>query len=124
MKNTLGSNITVTLFGESHGPAVGCVIDGLTPGICVDEEEIARLLSRRRPSSVIDTPRSEPDNFKILSGVFNGKTTGTPICLMIPNENTKSGDYMFGPARPSHADYTAHVKYNGFEDYRGGGHFS
>ncbi|MCR5823584.1 MAG: chorismate synthase [Lachnospiraceae bacterium] len=124
MRNTFGSNVTITLFGESHGPAVGCVIDGLTPGIDVDDEAIRNLLSRRRPSSIVDTPRREPDNYKILSGVFNGKTTGTPICIMIPNEETKSGDYLFGPARPSHADYTAHVKYNGFEDYRGGGHFS
>jgi chorismate synthase len=124
MKNTFGSNVTVTIFGESHGPAIGCVIDGLTPGIQVDEEFIRHMLSRRRPSSPVDTPRREPDNYSILSGVFNGKTTGTPICIMIPNENTKSGDYLFGPARPSHADYTAHIKYNGFEDYRGGGHFS
>ncbi len=124
MKNTFGSSVTITIFGESHGPAIGCVLDGLTPGLEVDEEFIAKLLSRRRPSSLIDTPRREPDNFRILSGVFNGKTTGTPLCIMIPNENTKSGDYLFGPARPSHADLAAHIKYKGFEDYRGGGHFS
>lgn len=124
MRNTFGQNITVTLFGESHGPAIGAVIDGLTPGLTVDEQFISAQLSRRRPSLSTDTARVEPDNFKILSGVFNGKTTGTPLCIMIPNENTRSGDYNYGPARPSHADYVAHVKYNGFEDYRGGGHFS
>ncbi len=124
MKNTFGSNVTITIFGESHGPAIGCVLDGLTPGLTVDEEMIKNMLARRRPTSSIDTPRREPDNYRILSGVFNGKTTGTPLCIMIPNEETRSKDYNFGPARPSHADYTAHVKYNGFEDYRGGGHFS
>lgn len=124
MKNTFGQNITVTLFGESHGPAVGAVVDGLTPGMTVDEEFISSELSRRRPSLSTDTARSEQDNFRILSGVFNGKTTGSPLCIMIPNENARSGDYNYGAARPSHADYTAHVKYNGFEDYRGGGHFS
>ncbi len=124
MKNTFGHNTTVTLFGESHGQAIGAVIDGMRAGIDVNEEYIASLLSRRRPSLKTDTQRVEADNFKIISGVFNSKTTGTPICIIIPNENTKSGDYEYGPARPSHADYTAHVKYNGFEDYRGGGHFS
>ena len=124
MKNTFGQNLSVTLFGESHGPAVGAVIDGIAPGVKVDEEKMAAYLSKRRPSSIIDTPRREMDNFQILSGVFNGRTTGTPICIMIPNENTKSKDYTYGLARPSHADYTAHVKYHGYEDYRGGGHFS
>lgn len=124
MKNTFGQSVSVTLFGESHGEAVGAVIDGLAPGIAVSEEEIARQLSRRRPSSPLDTPRQERDNFKILSGVFGGKTTGTPVCIVIPNENVRSGDYNYGPARPSHADYAAFCKYHGYEDYRGGGHFS
>lgn len=124
MKNTFGQNITVTLFGESHGEAIGAVIDGLTPGIPVFEERIARELTRRRPSSIIDTPRRENDEFRILSGVFDCKTTGTPLAIIIPNENVKSSDYTYGPARPSHADYTAFCKYHGFEDYRGGGHFS
>ena len=124
MKNTFGQNVTLTLFGESHGPAVGAVLDGITPGVEVDEERIARELSRRRPSSAMDTPRRERDAFQIFSGVFNGKTTGTPICIVIPNENTKSGDYSYGVARPSHADFSAYCKYHGFEDYRGGGHFS
>ena len=124
MKNTFGQSITVTLFGESHGPAVGAVIDGLSPGIPVSEEAIARQLTRRRPSSALDTPRQENDRFQILSGVFGGRTTGTPVCIVIPNENTRSRDYQYGLARPSHADYTAFCKYHGFEDYRGGGHFS
>ena len=126
MKNTFGTSIQLTLFGESHGDAIGAVLDGLAPGITVDEAEIARQLSRRRPSSPLDTARREPDPFRIVSGVWNGKTTGTPICLIIPNEDTRSADYesMRHVARPSHADYAAHCKYHGFEDYRGGGHFS
>ena len=124
MKNSFGQSVCLTLFGESHGDAVGCVIDGLSPGIDVDESFISRQLSRRRPSSAADTARCENDEFKILSGVFNGKTTGTPICIIIPNENKQSRDYNYGPARPSHADYTAFCKYHGYEDYRGGGHFS
>lgn len=124
MKNTFGQSISVTIFGESHGTAIGAVVDGLTPGIAVDTKRIEAELSRRRPSSSIDTPRRETDKFEIISGVFNGKTTGTPLTIIIPNENTKSSDYTYGIARPSHADYTAFCKYHGFEDYRGGGHFS
>ena len=124
MKNTFGQSVCVTLFGESHGAAVGAVIDGLAPGIDVDLDFIKAQLSKRRPSGKTDTPRVENDNFQILSGVFNGKTTGTPISIVIPNENTKSKDYNYGVARPSHADYTAYMKYHGYEDYRGGGHFS
>lgn len=126
MKNTFGNSISVTLFGESHGKAIGAVLDGLAPGIEVDEEFIKNILSRRRPVGAISTARREPDNFEIVSGVFNGKTTGTPICIVIPNTDTRSGDYsaMRSVARPSHADYTAYCKYHGFEDARGGGHFS
>ncbi len=124
MKNTLGSSVTATLFGESHGPAVGVVLDGLAPGIAVHEEAIAAQLTRRRPAGLTDTARREPDRFYILSGVWNGRTTGTPICLTIPNEDVRNADYDYGPARPSHADYTAYCKYHGWEDYRGGGHFS
>ena len=124
MKNTFGQSISLTLFGESHGEAIGAVIDGLTPGLLVEQEAIERMLSRRRPSSALDTPRQEADRFQIVSGVFENKTTGTPLCLLIPNENTRSGDYQYGQARPSHADYTAYCKYHGYEDYRGGGHFS
>ncbi|MBO4835983.1 MAG: chorismate synthase [Lachnospiraceae bacterium] len=124
MKNTFGNSITVTLFGESHGPAIGVVLDGLAPGIDVNEEVMADFLSKRRPSSDLDTARREEDHFQILSGVFHGKTTGTPLAIVIPNEDTRSKDYTYGPARPSHADYAAFCKYHGFEDYRGGGHFS
>ena len=126
MKNTLGNNLTVTLFGESHGECVGAVIDGITPGLTVDNKFIEGLLSRRRPHGKISTPRSESDPFEIKSGVFCGKTTGTPICIIIPNNDTHSKDYEATKylARPSHADYTANCKYHGFEDYRGGGHFS
>lgn len=124
MKNTFGSSVSVTVFGESHGEAIGAVIDGLCAGLPVSYERIDAYLSKRRPSGRTDTPRQEKDEYKILSGVFNGKTTGTPIAIVIPNENTRSKDYAYGIARPSHADYTASQKYHGFEDYRGGGHFS
>lgn len=126
MKNTFGNNISITLFGESHGEAIGAVIDGLPAGIDVNETFISHQLDLRRPVGKVSTPRSEADKFKILSGVFNGKTTGTAICITIPNENTQSTDYSnaYGKARPGHADFTAYSKYNGCEDYRGGGHFS
>ena len=124
MKNTFGQSVAVTLFGESHGAAVGAVVDGLAPGLPVSREEIALQLSRRRPSDALSTARRERDPFEIVSGVLNDRTTGTPLCIVIPNENTRSGDYHYGPARPSHADYAAFCKYHGFEDYRGGGHFS
>ena len=124
MKNTFGQSVAITLFGESHGAAIGAVIDGIAPGVEVDASFIEAQLSKRRPQGKTDTPRVEKDNFQILSGVFNGKTTGTPIAIVIPNENTKSKDYNYGVARPSHADYSAFMKYHGHEDYRGGGHFS
>ena len=124
MKNTLGNALTLTLFGESHGPYIGAVLDGLAPGIDVDEADIRYALDMRRPSGKISTSRREADEFSVISGVFRGKTTGTPLCIIIKNENTVSSDYEYGPARPGHADYTAHVKYHGFEDFRGGGHFS
>lgn len=124
MKNTFGSALTLTLFGESHGPMTGVVLDGLCPGLPVDEDAVRAELALRRPSGAISTARREADEFVLASGVFHGKTTGTPLAILIPNADTKSGDYIFGPARPGHADLTAHVKYEGFEDYRGGGHFS
>ncbi len=124
MKNTFGGSILVTLFGESHGQAIGAIIDGLCPGVEIDNSFIEKQLSKRRPSTIADTKRQEKDNYQILSGVLEGKSTGTPLAIVIPNEDTKSGDYKRGIARPSHADYTAFEKYHGFEDYRGGGHFS
>ena len=126
MKNSIGTNVILTLFGESHGPAIGAVIDGLAAGIPVDEAFIAAQLAKRRPQGPVDTARREQDRFQVLSGVFNGFTTGSPICIVIPNEDVRSADYEQdkGLARPSHADYVAQVKYGGFQDYRGGGHFS
>ncbi len=126
MKNTIGSTVCVTLFGESHGNAVGAVLDGLASGIRVEEEFIASQLTLRRPAGAISTARSEKDEFSILSGVCNGYTTGSPICIAIPNSDVRSMDYrsIGALARPSHADYPAFVKYGGFEDRRGGGHFS
>ena len=126
MKNTFGTSVAVTLFGESHGEYIGATIDGLAPGIEIHHEYISHMLTQRRPAGKISTPRKEKDEYKIVSGVVNGKTTGTPITILIPNENVKSGDYaqMKTVARPSHADYTADCKYHGFQDSRGGGHFS
>ena len=126
MKNTIGNSGTVTIFGESHGNAIGAVIDGIASGICVDEDFIASQLSRRRPKDATSTSRREKDEFVINSGVFDGKTTGTPICITIPNADTHSADYgdMQYKMRPSHADYAANCRYNGCQDYRGGGHFS
>lgn len=126
MKNTFGNAVSFTLFGESHGPSVGVVIDGLAPGLSVDESIIAEMLTRRRPVGAISTTRQEQDAFVIESGVYNGKTTGTPICIRIPNMDARSADYGSEDrlVRPGHADMAAYMKYHGYEDYRGGGHFS
>lgn len=124
MKNTFGNALSVTIFGESHGAAIGAVIDGLASGLIVDEGFIRHQLSLRRPAGRISTARREADEFQILSGVYEGRTTGTPLCIVIPNADTKSGDYQTEIARPGHADYTAKCKYHGYQDARGGGHFS
>ena len=126
MKNVFGNSITVTLFGESHGDQIGVVIDGVAPGIQVDMDFMRKQLNLRKPHGKISTQRVESDEPHIVSGVFEGKTTGTPICILFENHNTKSKDYSKTKdfMRPGHADYVAMEKYHGFADYRGGGHFS
>lgn len=126
MKNSFGNSLTITLFGESHGEYIGAVLDGIAPGIKINEEYIASKLALRRPSGMISTSRVEADEYSIVSGVFMGYTTGTPLCILIPNTNKKSADYgeALDIPRPGHADYTARAKYHGYEDFRGGGHFS
>ena len=126
MNNCFGTHLTSTLFGESHGPEIGCVVDGLRPGLPVDEDYIGYKLSQRRPRGDYSTGRVEPDPFRIVSGVWQGRTTGTPLCLLIPNTDARPEDYtaLANTPRPGHADYTGWVKYRGFGDSRGGGHFS
>ncbi len=126
MKNTFGNNLSITLFGESHGEMIGAVIDGLAPGIEIDHALIEKKLSLRRPAGKISTARVEADEYKIVSGVYENFTTGTPLCILIPNTNVKSAHYdgISCLARPGHADLAAEYKYHGFQDPRGGGHFS
>ena len=126
MKNTFGNNLSITLFGESHGPYIGAVLDGLAPGIAIDHDYIKAQLTLRRPAGKISTARVEADEYSIVSGVYRDMTTGTPLCILIPNTSTHSDDYdaLSRIARPGHADYTAYCKYHGYEDYHGGGHFS
>lgn len=126
MSNSFGSLFKITTFGESHGKAIGVTIDGCPAGIAVDETFIQSELERRKPGqSKITTQRKEPDSFEILSGVFEGKTTGTPIAMVIHNTDQKSKDYahIAKSYRPSHADFTYQEKY-GIRDYRGGGRSS
>ena len=127
MKNTFGSALCLTIFGESHGAGVGAVLDGMAAGVPVDEAALAALMDRRRArGDGLSTARVEADEICILSGVAAGHTTGTPIALTIANQNTRSADYAAAAARlrPGHADYTAWARYRGFQDARGGGHFS
>lgn len=124
--NTFGNNFRITTFGESHGPALGVVIDGCPAGMALSEIDIQPLLDRRRPgTSPITSPRREGDKVEILSGIFEGKTTGTPIALMVRNENPQSKDYeeLKEKFRPGHADFTYQEKY-GIRDHRGGGRSS
>ena len=126
MNNSFGSIFKITSFGESHGPGVGVVIDGCPPGIVIDKEKIQLDLSRRKPGqSALTTARKEDDEFEILSGVFEGITTGAPIAIFIKNKDARSHDYshIADKYRPSHADYTYQEKY-GLRDYRGGGRAS
>ena len=116
-----------TIFGESHGPAIGVVLEGVPPGLALDLDAVRFDLARRAPGkNALSTARQEADEPHILSGVFEGRTTGAPLCAVIENTDTRSGDYEKTKdlARPGHADYPAHVRYGGFHDYRGGGHFS
>ena len=127
MSGMWGNNIKVSIFGESHGNAIGINIDGLPSGFEIDIDKIMVEMARRAPGkSPLSTPRKEGDVPEILSGYFEGKTTGTPLCAIIRNSNTKSKDYskLKDVMRPGHADYTGVIRYNGFNDYRGGGHFS
>lgn len=126
MKNTIGNEITITLFGESHGEAIGCVLDGVPSGIKIDEAYINEKMNQRKATGKISTGRHEADEVHYLSGIKDGKTEGTPIAIMIQNTNMHSKDYssLANIARPSHADYAAHLRYSGYEDPRGGGHFS
>jgi chorismate synthase len=124
--NTFGRVFTVTSFGESHGPALGCIVDGCPPGLALSEADLQADVERRRPgTSQYTSQRREPDTVRILSGVFEGRTTGTPIGLLVQNEDQRSRDYekIKDRFRPGHADYTYHQKY-GFRDYRGGGRSS
>ncbi|MCR5350481.1 MAG: chorismate synthase [Acholeplasmatales bacterium] len=124
--NHFGRIFQVNIFGESHGSGVGILIDGVKPGISLSEEDFKADLLRRKSGGLGTTPRIEPDEIIIESGVFNGYTTGAPLLLRFLNTNTKSKDYsnLVTHPRPSHADFTANYKYDGFNDYRGGGHFS
>lgn len=126
MKNTFGNNMTITLFGESHGPCVGAVIDGVPAGIEIDMDLMARMLGQRRASSLLSTQRQEKDIPQILSGVRDGITEGTPLTLLIPNEKAIRHDYnsLARKPRPGHADYAAGKRFKGYEDANGGGHFS
>lgn len=127
MSSVVCDKIKLSVFGESHGSAIGCVIDGLPAGVKLDMEEIYREMARRAPGKDrTATPRLEKDIPNILSGVIDNVTTGAPLAMEIQNTNTKSGDYsnIMSIPRPSHSDYPAYVKYEGFNDIRGGGHFS
>ncbi|MBS5521895.1 MAG: chorismate synthase [Clostridiales bacterium] len=124
--STYGTRFKITTWGESHGKAIGVVIDGCPSGLPLDESDIQSFLDRRKPGqNKYSTPRRENDQVEILSGIFEGKTTGTPISLIVPNQTARSGDYseIAGYYRPGHADYTFDEKY-GFRDYRGGGRTS
>lgn len=122
-----GNNIKLSIFGESHGEAIGITLDGLPSGFEIDLEEIDMEMERRAPGrNKMSTARKEGDKVQIVSGFFNGRTTGTPLCGIIKNEDKKSKDYSKFKTvmRPGHGDYPGYLKYNGFNDYRGGGHFS
>ena len=127
MSSSWGRNIKLSIFGESHGPVVGIVLNGIEPGHKLDIKKIEQQMSRRSPGrDQLSSPRKEQDQFELLSGIYNGTTIGTPIAILIRNTDQRSKDYDNTVAlfRPSHADHTGWVKYRGFNDPRGGGHFS
>ncbi len=124
--NTLGRIFKISIFGESHGPAVAVLIDGCPAGIDINEDDFTADLERRKPGASGTTPRKEEDEPKIISGVFNGKTTGAPIAILFENKNVRSADYdaIKNTPRPGHADFVLNKKFNGYNDHRGGGHSS
>jgi chorismate synthase len=124
--NSFGRNFRVNLFGESHGQTMGITLDGVPPGVEINIEDFQKDIERRKPGKKGTTPRVESDQPNFASGVFNGKTTGAPLTMLFENSNTRSGDYAKTKEfhRPGHADFVASEKFKGFEDYRGGGHFS
>lgn len=126
MKNNFGTNISMTIFGESHGPCIGITLDGLPAGFKINIERIKEDMEKRKAKGNISTQRHEDDEVEIVSGFFNGYTTGTALTILIKNKNTQSKDYsdIQYRLRPGHADFSAYEKYHGFQDYRGGGHFS
>jgi chorismate synthase len=127
MGNSLGRNFVVTSFGESHGKCIGIVIDGCPAGLPITEKDIQVELDKRKPGrEIASTKRAEEDKVDVLSGIFNGHTTGAPLCLVVWNEDIDSGNYekTRNVIRPGHADFTAFMKYGGYNDYRGGGRFS
>ena len=128
MGNSLGKLFIITSFGESHGQCVGVIIDGCPAGLAINEVDIQKELDRRKPGvdAISATARTEEDKVQVLSGIFDEKTTGAPICLLVWNKDVDSSDYerMRFLLRPGHADYTAFIKYGGFNDFRGGGRFS
>ena len=127
MSSTYGDSLKLSIFGQSHGPAIGMTLDGIPAGLPVNEERLQKFLNRRAPGQDdFSSPRKEADKVEFLSGILNGYTTGAPIAAIIRNTNTRSGDYsnLKDCPRPGHADYTAQVKYGGYQDAAGGGHFS
>ncbi len=124
--NVFGNKFRVSIFGESHGERIGVTVDGVLPGIPLSEADFVQDLSRRKAGALGTTPRLESDQPEIVSGVYEGKTTGAPLTILFKNENTRSQDYeqFRKNPRPGHADFTANLKYGGFNDPRGGGHFS
>ena len=124
--NTFGNRFRISIFGESHGPRIGVTVDGVLPGVPLSEEDFATDLARRKAGALGTTPRVEDDFPQIVSGVYEGRTTGAPLTILFRNENTRSEDYegFREHPRPGHADFTANLKFGGFNDPRGGGHFS